>query len=144
LQLPIGVPIDLPIVELYDIEQVAQIVNEQVTMVFQATKAKAKGGKKRNKVANKATLKPLEDPIIFVPPSPIDLPHMGQPPHVPHVGTHAQYHPYDALPLLSHDRRSTFDMKTILVHFIKMLDDANWEKCIFSPPLKELCFFLPR
>ncbi len=88
MQLPIGIPIDLPIVELYDIEQIAQIVNEQVTMVSQATKAKAKGGKKRNKVANKVTLKPLEDPIIFVPPSPIGLPHMGQPPPIPHLGTH--------------------------------------------------------
>jgi hypothetical protein len=107
-------------------------------MVSQATKAKAKGGKKRNKVANKVTLKPLEDPINFVPPSPISLPHMGQPPPIPHVGPHTQYHPYDALPLLSHDRRSTFDMKTILVHFIKMFDDTNWEKCILSPLLKEL------
>jgi hypothetical protein len=57
LQLPIGIPIDLPIVELCESEQTTQIVNEQVVMVSQATKVKAKGGKKRNKVANKVTLK---------------------------------------------------------------------------------------
>jgi hypothetical protein len=55
-------------------------------MDFQVTKAKAKVGKKRSKVANEATLKPLENLIIFVPPSPIGLPHMGQPPPIPHVG----------------------------------------------------------
>jgi hypothetical protein len=70
--------------------------------------------------------------------------HMGQPPVVCHVGMQAQDYPYVALPLLSCDRISTFDMKDILVHFVKMLDDTNWEKCILSPPLKESCFVLPR
>ncbi len=78
--------IDLSIVWFHDSKQVAHIVDEQVDVVFQATKPKAKGGKKRNKVANNATLKPLEDLITFVPPSPIGLPHMGQPPPIPHVG----------------------------------------------------------
>jgi hypothetical protein len=86
-------------------------------VVSQATKPKAKGGKKRNKVANNVTLKPLENPITFVPPSPISLPHMGQPPPIPHVGMQARDHPF-----VSHDRRSTFDMKVIPIHFIKMLD----------------------
>jgi hypothetical protein len=95
-------------------------------MVSQVTKPKAKGGKKRNKITNKATLKPLEYLIIYVPPSPIGLPHMGQPPPIPHVGMQAQDHPY----VVSHDRRSIFDMKVIFVHFIKMLDDTNWKKCI--------------
>jgi hypothetical protein len=69
---------------------------------------------------------------------------MGQPPLIPHVGMQAQYHPYVVLPLLSHDRRSTFDMKVIHVHFIKILDDTNWEKGILSPPLKELCSFFTK
>jgi len=80
LQLPFGTQVDVPIAKFCDFEQVARIVDEQVAVVSQATKTKAKGGKKINKVANKATLKPLEDPTTFVPPSPISLPHMGQPP----------------------------------------------------------------
>jgi hypothetical protein len=101
------------------------IVDEQVDVVSQATKPKAKGGKKRNILANKVTLKPLEDPITFVPPTPINLPHMGQLPPILHVGIQAQDLPYPSLSLVSHDRRSTFDMKVIPIHFIKMLDDTN-------------------
>ncbi len=106
-------------------KQVPHIVDEQVDVVSQATKPKAKGGKKIKKLANKVTLKPLEDPITFVPPLPISLPHMGQLPPTPHVGMQAQNHPYPSLPLISHDRRSTFDMKVIPIHFIEMLDDTN-------------------
>jgi hypothetical protein len=32
-------------------------------------------------------------------------------------------------------------MKVFHVHFIKMLNDTNWDKGILSPPLKELCYF---
>ncbi len=111
-------------------------------MVSQATKPKAKGKKKRNKsVTNKATLKPLEDLITFVPSSPINFPHMGQPQPILHVGMQAQDHPYVALPFISHDRKSTFYMKVIPIHFIKIFSDTNWEKVILSPPLKELCSF---
>jgi hypothetical protein len=69
---------------------------------------------------------------------------MGQPPPILHFGMQAQDHPYVAFPLLSHDKRSTFDMKVIHVHFIKMLDDTNWEKGTLSPPLKELCSFFTK
>jgi hypothetical protein len=88
-------------------------------------------------------LKPLEDPITFVPSSPIGLPHLGQPPPISHVGMQAQDHPYVVFPLLSHDRRSTFYMKVIPIHFIK-LGDTNWDKIILSPPLKELCSFFTK
>jgi hypothetical protein len=70
-------------------------------------------------------LKPLEDPSSVVPPSPVSFPHISQPPPIPHVGMQAWDHSYASLPLISHDRTSTFDMKVIPIHFIKMLEYTN-------------------
>jgi hypothetical protein len=41
----------------------------------------------------KVDIEAFRTSITFVPPSPIDLPHMGQPPPIPHVGMQAQDHP---------------------------------------------------
>ncbi len=79
LQLEEGTQVDLPIEKLHDSKQIAFMVDvKQVTIVCQATKPKAKSGKKREK-HQKGTFKPLKDLISFIPFSPLASSRMGVP-----------------------------------------------------------------